>query len=92
MSNKEIHLYLNNVVEEISSRDKLHDKEEPLFGLESSIKGSEEAAFFAKSKDFPLEEGDWDAVLVIVNNVLLADRLDCTHPLVRDPFRQDDLF
>ena len=83
-------MYLDNVMEEVSTRNKLHDKEEPVFGLESSIEGSEEVAVFAKSKNFPFEEGDGDAVRV--KNVLLADRLDCTHPLVRDPFRQDDLF
>ena len=90
MSYKEIQLYLNNVVEEISSRDKLHDKEEPLFGLESSMEAGEEPAVVAKSKDLSLEEGDRGAVLA--QDILLAHCLDRTQPLVRDPFSQDDLF
>ena len=90
MSNKEIHLYLNNVVEEISPRDKLHNKEEPLFGLESSIEAGEEPAVVPKSKDLSFEEGDRGAVLA--EDVLLAHRLDRTQLLVRDPFSQDYLF
>ena len=84
MPNKEIHLYLNNVVEEVPTRDKLHDKEEPLLGLESSIEGGEESAVVAKSKDLSLEEGDGGAVLA--QNVPLADRLDCAHLLVKNSF------
>ena len=44
MSKKEIDLYLNDVVEEVSTRDELHGKEEPLFGLESSKEAGEEPA------------------------------------------------
>ena len=89
MSNKEIHLYLNNVVEEVSTRDKLHDEEEPLLGLESGIEGGEEPAVVAKSKDLSLEEGDRGAVLA--QDVLLADRLDRTQLRVGLPLRQNDL-
>ena len=78
------------MVEEVSTRDKLHDEEEPLLGLESSIEGGEEPAVVAKSKDLSLEEGDRGAVLA--QDVLLTHRLDRTQPLVRDPFGQDDLF
>ena len=77
-------------MEEISTRDELHDKEEPLFGLEGSIEGSEEYAVITKSKNLPLEEGDGGAVLA--QNILLADCLDRTQPFVRNPFGQDDLF
>ena len=90
MSNEEIHLYLNNVVEEVSTRDKLHDKEEPLFGLESSKEAGEEPAVVAESKDLSLKECDRGAVLA--QDVLLAHRLDRTQLLVRDPFSQDYLF
>ena len=51
-------MYLNNVVEEVSTRDELHDKEEPLFGLERCIEASEEWAVVPKSKDLSLKEGD----------------------------------
>ena len=83
-------MYLNNVVEEVSTRDELHDKEEPLFGLERSIEASEEWAVVPKSKDLSLKEGDRGAVLA--ENVLLAHCLDCAQLLVRDPLSQDDLF
>ena len=90
MTNKKIDLYLNNVVKEITTGDKLHDKEESLFGLERSIEAGEESAVVPKSKDLSLKEGDRSAVLA--QNVLLAHSLDCTQPLVGDPFSQDDLF
>ena len=90
MSKKEMHLYLNDVVEEVSTRDELHGKEKPLFGLESSKEAGEEPAVVPKSKDFSLEAGDGGAVLA--QDVLLAHRLDRTQPLVRDPFSQDYLF
>ena len=51
------------MVEEVSTLNKLHDKEEPLFGLEGSKEGSEESTALAKSKDFSLKEGDGGAVL-----------------------------
>ena len=63
LSNKELHLYLNNVVGEVSTLNKLHDKEEPLFGLEGSKEGSEESTALAKSKDFSLKEGDRGTLL-----------------------------
>ena len=78
------------MVEEVSTRDKLHDEEEPLLGLESGIEGGEEPAVVAKSKDLSLEEGDRSAVLA--QDILLTHCLDGTQPLVRDPFSQDDLF
>ena len=90
MSKKEIHLYLNDVVEEVSTRDELHGKEKPLFGLESGKEAGEEPAVVPKSKDLSFEEGDGSTVLA--QDVLLAHRLDRTQPLVRDPFSQDYLF
>ena len=69
-------MYLDNVMEEVSARNKLHDKEESLLALEGSIEGGEEPAVVAKSQDLSLEEGDGDAVLA--QDVLLADRLDRT--------------
>ena len=63
-------------MEEISTTNKLHDKEESLLGLEGSIEGSEEPAVVAKRKDLSLEEGDGDAVLA--QDVLLAHCLDRT--------------
>ena len=50
-------------MEEVPTRDELHDKEEPLFSLECSIETSEESAVIAMSKNLPLEESDWGAVL-----------------------------
>ena len=82
-------LYLNNVMKEVSTRNKLHDKEEPFLGLESSIEGSEKSAVVAKSKDLSLEEGDGGAVLA--QDVLLAQRLDRTQLRVGLPLRQNDL-
>ena len=82
-------LYLNNVMKEVSTRNKLHDKEEPLFGLESSIEGSEKSAVISKSKDLSLEEGGGGAVLA--QDVLLAHRLDRTQLRVGLPLRQNDL-
>ena len=82
-------LYLNNVMKEVSTRNKLHDKEEPLLGLESSIEGSEKSAVVSKSKDLSLEEGYGGAVLA--QDVLLAQRLDRTQLRVGLPLRQNDL-
>ena len=82
-------LYLNNVMKEVSTRNKLHDKEEPLLGLESSIEGSEKPAVVSKSKDLSFEEGDGGAVLA--QDVLLAQRLDRTQLRVGLPLRQNDL-
>ena len=82
-------MYLDNVMEEVSTRNKLHDKEEPLFGLESSIEGSEESTVVSKSKDLSLKEGD--GCTVLVQNILLADCLDRAHAFVRDPLRKEDL-
>ena len=81
--------YLINRLEKISPRNKLHDEEESFLGLKSCKKSSEELAIVAKSEDLPLKESDGGAVLA--QNVPLADRLDCTHLLVRDPFCQENL-
>ena len=75
-SEKKVHVYLDNVMEEVSARNKLHDKEESLLALEGSIEGGEEPAVVAKSQDLSLKEGDGDAVLA--QDVLLAQRLDRT--------------
>ena len=81
--------YLVNRLEKISPRDKLHDEEESFLGLKGCKKSGEELAIVAKSEDLPLKESDGGAVLA--QNVLLADRLDRTHLLVRDPFCQENL-
>ena len=77
-------------MEQVAAADKLHGKEEPLFGLESSKEAGEEPAVVPKSKDLSLQEGDRGAVLA--QDVLLAHRLDRTQPFVGDPFSQDYLF
>ena len=88
-ANKNLHLYLNNVMEQVTTRDKLHHKEKPLCGLEWSIECSEESAAVAMSKDFSLKEDDGGAVLA--ENVFLADGLNRTQLLIWLPLRQNYL-